>query len=153
LDKNKISFIETKVGDRYVIEEMSKSNLNLGGEQSGHIIMSDHTTTGDGIITGLQIAKMISMNEKSLSSLSKEIKIYPQELINVRVKEKKEIKRLKAYDHILSAKKRLGNNGRVLVRYSGTENICRVMVEAKTDKLTKNISKKIAKSIYNELGR
>ncbi|MCB9358550.1 phosphoglucosamine mutase [Candidatus Woesearchaeota archaeon] len=152
LNNKGIDYIETKVGDRYVIEEMKKKSINLGGEQSGHIILSDYVTTGDGIITGLNIAKIIQEYKIPLSQLSDGMQVYPQELINVKVKEKKEINDLKAYALIDESQKELENEGRIIVRYSGTENLCRVMVEAKDEDKARNIAIKIAKSITEEIG-
>jgi len=151
LQNQKISFVETKVGDRYVIEEMKKQKLSLGGEQSGHIIIHDYVRTGDGIITGLQILSIMKEKGK-ISNLVKKISIFPQELINIKVSNKPDIKTLKVQELIESEEKKLATNGRILVRYSGTEKLCRVMVEAKTQKTAKTCADKLAKAIKKEIG-
>ncbi len=149
IKKEKISSVKTIVGDKYVIEEMRKNNYNLGGEQSGHIILADYSTTGDGIICGIQILKAMQAYKKSLSELAKGMKKYPQVLINVPVKEKKGIQNLKAYALIQKAEKELKGKGRILVRYSGTEMLLRVMVEAKEN--PEKYANEIADEIRKEL--
>lgn len=144
-----INVIKTNVGDKYVIEEMKSKGYNLGGEQSGHIIFSDYSTTGDGILCGIQIIKAMKESKKPLSVLAGKLKKYPQILINVPVKEKKEIKSLNSYSLIQKAEKELEGKGRVLVRYSGTEPLLRVMVEAKEN--AEYYAKEIAESIRKEL--
>ncbi|MDD4877479.1 MAG: phosphoglucosamine mutase [Candidatus Nanoarchaeia archaeon] len=144
-----IAVKETKVGDKYVIEEMRKNNYSLGGEQSGHIIIADYSTTGDGILCGLEIIKAIKEYKKPLSELANEVQKYPQVLINVPVREKKEIKSLDSYALIQKAEKDLEGKGRVLVRYSGTEILLRVMVESK--ETPEIYAKEIADSLRKEL--
>ncbi len=141
-----IKVIQTKVGDRYVIEEMRKDDYNIGGEQSGHIIFMDHVTTGDGIISALNILMIMKKSGKTLTELARCMKEYPQILSNLTVKEKIpiwDISELKAV--IEKCEKTLGKNGRVLVRYSGTENLLRVMVEAADIKDAEAWVKKIMK--------
>ena len=129
LKKAGIKMIRTKVGDRYVVEEMLKRGCNIGGEQSGHIIFLDLNTTGDGPITALQILSVMSRREKKLSELASQIPIYPQILINVTVNRKRDIDEFpKIKNAIKKAEKKL-KNGRILVRPSGTEPKIRVMVE------------------------
>ncbi|MFT4303282.1 MAG: phosphoglucosamine mutase [Candidatus Woesearchaeota archaeon] len=152
LEKHKIDYIETKVGDKYVIEEIKRNKLNLGGEQSGHIIMSDYTTTGDGIICGLHIANILKNTKIKLSELSKIIKLYPQILINIKVKNKPDINSLNSYKIIKKYEQEINGKGRILVRYSGTENLCRVMVEHINIKKTKEIAQKISNEIKKEIG-
>jgi phosphoglucosamine mutase len=148
-----INVIRAAVGDRYVIDEMRKGGYNLGGEQSGHIIFSDFSTTGDGIISALQIAAIIKESGKKLSVLKKCMTKYPQILINIRVKEKPAIETVvPVRDVIEHCEKELFENGRILVRYSGTENKCRVMVEGSDPKLIKISAEKIADAIKNEIG-
>lgn len=129
LKKSGIKVVRTKVGDRYVVEEMLKRNCNLGGEQSGHIIFLDYNSTGDGPITALQVLSAMCRREKSLSELASYIPIYPQVLVNVHVRK---LKNMEDFPDITSAIKKARkklNSGRILVRPSGTEPKIRVMVE------------------------
>lgn len=124
------TLVRSDVGDRYVVEEMRKLDANLGGEQSGHIIFLDHNTTGDGIITALQVMAIMTRKQKSLSELAKVMKRMPQVLKNVRVKEKREFSDIPEIESkIRDAEEKLGDAGRIFVRYSGTEPLARVMVE------------------------
>ncbi|MEM4268188.1 MAG: phosphoglucosamine mutase [Candidatus Woesearchaeota archaeon] len=148
-----ISVVRTKVGDRYVIEEMKKNGYTLGGEQSGHLIFGDYNTTGDGIIAALQIASIVKQSGKRLSELKKCILRYPQVMISFNVREKRPIEEMNEVCSIISsAEKSLGNSGRIIVRYSGTEKKCRVMVEAKDEKVVKKLAKRIADAIKKEIG-
>lgn len=136
LDKAGISYEKTAVGDKYVYENMLKNNHSIGGEQSGHIIFSKHATTGDGILTSLKIMEVILESKETLSELIKEVEIYPQVLKNVKVKDKKAAKDdVKVCEAVERITNELGNEGRILVRESGTEMLIRVMVEAKSDEL------------------
>lgn len=147
LKKHGIKFLRTKVGDRYVVEEMMRRKSNLGGEQSGHIVFLDHNTTGDGAVTALQVLSVICRTGKSLSELASDIHIYPQVLVNVRVKRVRDIDASpKIRTAVQRAEKRL-NSGRVLVRPSGTEPKIRVMVEGDNmDEIT-SIADEIAEVI------
>ena len=135
-DKIGMKYEKTQVGDKYVYENMVKNGFMLGGEQSGHIIFSKHATTGDGILTSLMLMEVIMETKQSLGQLTEEVKIYPQLLKNVRVADKKTAREnpevVKAVDAVAEA---LGDDGRILVRESGTEPVIRVMVEAATDEL------------------
>ncbi len=135
-DKAGIKYEKTAVGDKYVYENMVKNDFCLGGEQSGHIIFSKHATTGDGILTSLMVMEVILEKKMSLSKLAEPVKIYPQLLRNVRVLDKKTAREnpevIKAVNAVAEA---LGDDGRILVRESGTEPVIRVMVEASTDEL------------------
>ncbi len=135
-DKIGMKYEKTQVGDKYVYENMVKNGFMLGGEQSGHIIFSKHATTGDGILTSLMLMEVIMETKQSLGQLTEEVKIYPQLLKNVRVADKKTSREnpevIKAVDAVAEA---LGDDGRILVRESGTEPVIRVMVEAATDEL------------------
>ena len=138
LDVAGIGYEKTAVGDKYVCENMMKNGYCLGGEQSGHIIFSKHATTGDGILTSLKIMEAVLESKATLSELTRELRIYPQLLINVRVKDKKRVMeddRLKEVEQKVS--KELGDDGRLLLRPSGTEPLVRVMVEAGSDELCK----------------
>ena len=136
LDREGIGYEKTAVGDKYVYENMSKTGNCLGGEQSGHIIFSKHATTGDGILTSLMIMEVLTEKKMSLAALTKEVKIYPQLLKNVRVADKQEARENQAVvEAIQSVEKELGDEGRILVRESGTEPVIRVMVEASEEAL------------------
>ncbi len=135
-DKAGLKYEKTAVGDKYVYENMVRNNFSLGGEQSGHIIFSKHATTGDGILTSLMVMEVIMEKKQTLGKLSEDVKIYPQLLKNVRVADKQTAREnaevIKAVDAVSEA---LGDDGRILVRESGTEPVIRVMVEAATDEL------------------
>ena len=135
-DKIGMKYEKTAVGDKYVYENMVQNNYSLGGEQSGHIIFSKYATTGDGILTSLLMMEVMLEEKKSLGTLTEEVKIYPQLLKNVRVADKKTAREnqevVKAVENVAEA---LGDDGRILVRESGTEPLIRVMVEASTDEL------------------
>ncbi|WP_282920422.1 phosphoglucosamine mutase [Ignavigranum ruoffiae] len=126
--------VQTKVGDRYVVEEMREHNYNLGGEQSGHIVFLNHNTTGDGLLTAIQLLAVMKETGKALSELAKEVTIYPQKLVNVKVSDKHTVMdepEVKAA--IEKLEKEMAGDGRILVRPSGTEPLLRVMAEASTD--------------------
>jgi len=124
--------LKTAVGDRYVVEEMRKGGYNLGGEQSGHMIFLDYSTTGDGILSALQLLAIMRREEKPLSELAKVMIPLPQVLVNARVRERKDIMSIPEVSaRISDVEAKLGNEGRVLIRYSGTEPLLRVMLEGK----------------------
>lgn len=147
-----ISVEVTSVGDRYVLEKISQGISNLGGEQSGHIILADYSTTGDGLLAGLKLAEEILVSKKSLAELTKIMKVYPQTLINVAGVDKS---RLQGNAHIAEAIKEaeqeLGDTGRVLLRPSGTEKIIRVMVEANELEVADAIAERLASIVHAEL--
>ena len=133
-----MKYEKTAVGDKYVYENMVQNNYSLGGEQSGHIIFSKYATTGDGILTSLLIMEVMLEEKKTLATLTEEVKIYPQLLKNVRVSDKKAARENKNVVNVIDeVAQKLGDNGRILVRESGTEPLIRVMVEATTDELCK----------------
>ena len=135
-DKAGIRYEKTAVGDKYVYENMTKNGFQLGGEQSGHIIFSKHATTGDGILTSLKVMEVILEKKASLAALASEVKIYPQLLQNLRVQDMDAVLNAPSVQKaIAEVEERLGTEGRVLVRKSGTEPLLRVMVEAQTDEL------------------
>jgi len=139
---------KVQVGDRYVVEEMVKGGYNLGGEQSGHIIFHDFNTTGDGIITTLQVLSVMIKSGKKLSDLKKVMKKFPQVLVNVRVKEKKELSSLpRVQAKIKEVTVKLNGKGRVFVRYSGTEPVARVMVEGEDGPTIGKMAEEIAQAI------
>ncbi len=153
LNANSIELVRTKVGDRYVSEEMLRRGCNLGGEQSGHIIFSDFNTTGDGMITALQALYMIKKTGKPLSVLADKIGLYPQKLINVEVAGSRDFKSIPAIKKVMQdAEKALDGKGRLLVRASGTEPKIRVMVEAKDYEMVDRWANKVADVIRDALG-
>lgn len=148
-----IKFVRTKVGDRYVVEEMVKGGYNLGGEQSGHIIFFDYNTTGDGPITALQALALMKKKNRLLSELAGSIELYPQVLLNVPVAERKDIKKIPEIAGVIDkASRKLDNRGRILVRPSGTEPKIRVMVEAEDFGTAKSTAEDIAEVIMKQLG-
>ncbi len=148
-----IEVIQSKVGDRYVIQDMLEYDAILGGEQSGHIICLEHNSTGDGLIAALQVLSIMIEKDMPLSELAQMVKKYPQCLINVPVKSKPPLETLKGVQEtVQSVEKELGDSGRVLVRYSGTEKICRVMVEGPVMKTVENLTKKIASAVQEDIG-
>ena len=147
-----IEMIETKVGDRYVLEQIREGGYTLGGEQSGHLIFSRFATTGDGILTGLQLAAQVAATGKSLKELSQAMKIYPQVLINVSGVNKDEVDTSHELQKIVrEAEADLGENGRVLLRASGTESLVRVMVEAMESGTAQSWAERIARVVEREL--
>jgi len=148
-----LDFIRTEVGDRYVVEAMRSKKCNLGGEQSGHIIFLDHTTTGDGTLAALQVLAIMKSEGKKLSELSSIIDPYPQLLLNVRIRKKKEFGEITGLtDLIARNNKRLQGKGRINIRYSGTEPISRVMVEGEDVTLIKEIADELASVIEKDIG-
>ena len=136
LDKVGISYEKTKVGDKYVYENMVQNGHRIGGEQSGHIIFTKYATTGDGILTALKMMEVMMASKKPLSELAAPVKFYPQVLKNIRVKSKPEAQNdPKVQEAVQKVAEALGDNGRILVRESGTEPVIRVMVEADTNEL------------------
>ena len=148
-----VAHIESKVGDRRVVEKMISSGAVLGGEDSGHMIFLDHHTTGDGILTALRLVEIMQAKSKPLSELRKIMTVFPQVLINVKVNHKPDIESVSEIkDAITSVESRLVNEGRVLVRYSGTEPLCRVMVEGPNIEITRLYCQELADVIKNSLG-
>lgn len=143
----------TQVGDRYVVEEMRKNDYNFGGEQSGHMVFLDFNTTGDGMLSGIQLLSIVKETGKKLSELAAEVTIYPQKLVNIRVTNKNgamEVPAIKAV--IEEAEKEMNGEGRILVRPSGTEPLLRVMAEAPSDELVNYYVDKIAAVVQAEIG-
>lgn len=147
-----VSHEKTGVGDRLVMEKMRKIGSSMGGEDSGHIIFANNHTTGDGILSALQLLNAMAFSGKPLSKLAGTMKIYPQVLVNVKVKNKPEILTIPEIKQAMdTAETALGDNGRILVRYSGTEPLCRVMVEGKDREEIEKHAKNIADIIEKEL--
>lgn len=151
IEENKLISVKTAVGDRYVVEEMRKHSYSLGGEQSGHIIMMNYATTGDGILTAVKLASILKEKGISLKELSEEVNIYPQKLVNIKVPDKNIIMNdAEVLAECEVVEKELGNNGRILLRASGTENLIRVMVEASSDELTDKYCLQVANLIKDK---
>jgi phosphoglucosamine mutase len=145
--------IRTAVGDRYVMEKMIEGGYNLGGEQSGHIIFLDHNTTGDGLISALQILSIMKLTGQPLSALSACMKTYPQILINVKVKERRDLSSIpEIANHIMKIEKEIIGTGRLLLRYSGTEPKVRVMIEGEDQEKIKALAEELAGVISLKLG-
>ncbi len=152
--ENGINFEQTKVGDRYVLENMLKNGYNLGGEQSGHIIFLDYNPTGDGILTSLMLIRCMLSEKKKVSELAKIIKIYPQVLINAKVASEKKYdfdKDLEIKEKIEKLEKEFAGNGRVLIRASGTEPLVRVMIEGDDQEYITKKAKGLAEFISEKL--
>jgi phosphoglucosamine mutase len=153
MEENGIALSRTAVGDRYVLDEMQSTGFNLGGEQSGHIIFRDHSTTGDGLLTGLQIAAEMARSGKSLAELATVMTALPQILVNVKGVDHKGL----ASDEPIAAlvtelEAELGDTGRILLRPSGTEPLVRVMVEAATQERADEVAHRIAALVTERLG-
>ena len=154
LKKSGIRMLRANVGDKYVLEEMLKTGATLGGEQSGHIIFRDgDATTGDGLLTALRLMDIMVRNRRSLAQLTADLKVFPQEIKNVRVREKVPFAQVPEIQQAIEAAEReLNGNGRVVVRYSGTEALARVMVEAESEGRMKALTEQIAAAIQKNLG-
>ena len=147
-----IEVVTTAVGDRYVLEAMLQSDFNLGGEQSGHVIMRDHANTGDGLLTALQLLAEVKRSGQTLQELSRVMVRFPQVLINVKNVAKERLASSTAIaDAVKAAETELGSNGRVLLRASGTEPLVRVMVEAQSDAVAQSVASKLAQVVETEL--
>jgi len=146
-----IRLIRTQVGDRYVVEEMVKRGCNFGGEQSGHLIFLDHNPTGDGILSALQLLAIMQKEKKSLSDLSDIMDLYPQRLVNVRIKERRRLEEFPAViQQMKKVEKKLGEKGRLLVRFSGTEPLVRIMLEGENEKEIQALAEETARVIERE---
>jgi phosphoglucosamine mutase len=153
LRESAIRLLRAPVGDKYVLEEMMKSGAVLGGEQSGHIILSREATTGDGLLTAMRVLTIVAGAGRPLAELVSGLKVFPQTIKNVRVREKRPLDQIpQVVAAIRAAESRLNGNGRVNVRYSGTESLARVMVEAENETLVKNLAASIAEAIQGALG-
>lgn len=145
--------VVTKVGDRYVVEEMRKNGYNFGGEQSGHMVFFDLNTTGDGMLSGIQLLNIMKQTGKKLSELAANVTIYPQKLVNIRVSDKYGAMEVPAIKKIIDdVEAKLGDEGRILVRASGTEPLLRIMAEAPTDEEVDYYVNQIAEVVRNEIG-
>jgi phosphoglucosamine mutase len=143
----------SRVGDRHVLEDMQRRGAIIGGEESGHMIFLRHHTTGDGILAAIQLVATILRENKPLSELASQMDMYPQVLINVEVTRKPEISTLSSVvEAIKQVETELGDEGRVLVRYSGTENLCRVMVEGPRQDVTETYCRQIVEAVKGAIG-
>jgi phosphoglucosamine mutase len=153
LRESGIEMVRCPVGDKYVMEEMLRRGLSLGGEQSGHIIFSEHLFTGDGIVTALSVLRVMADTGRELADLAAELVTYPQVLVNVRVRERKELRSVPAIAEAMDrVERRLSGQGRLLVRYSGTEPLLRVMLEGRDQQEIQGWAAEIANTVREHLG-
>jgi phosphoglucosamine mutase len=147
-----VRIIETKVGDRYVLEALNADDLSLGGEQSGHIVFSEYATTGDGILTGLHLAAELTRTGKTAAELASCMTVYPQVMINVRGVDRERVDADKGVQEAVRAvEEQLGDTGRVLLRPSGTEPLVRVMVEASEQSIAERFARELAGVVRSRL--
>ena len=147
-----IRLVRTQVGDRYILERMLKDGYNLGGEQSGHLIFLDHTTTGDGILSALRVLAVMQRRERPLSELASVMTTLPQVLVNVNVEQRKALDSVPAVRKaIADAERKLAGKGRVLVRFSGTQTLCRVMIEGPSQKEITAMANELAEVIRKNM--
>jgi phosphoglucosamine mutase len=153
LKRSGIGMLRAAVGDKYVLEQMIATGAALGGEQSGHIIFSGRSTTGDGLLTALLLLDVVHRSGKSLAELIADLKVYPQVILNVKVREKKPLEGIPTVAAaIRAAEVELADSGRVVIRYSGTEALARVMIEAESEPLMRHHANTIAAAIRTEIG-
>jgi len=153
LRENGIELVRCPVGDKYVMEEMARRDLSLGGEQSGHIIFAEHLFTGDGIVTALRALRVMAETGRELGDLASELVTYPQVLLNVRVREKKDLQSVSPVaEAIRRVEERLSGQGRLLVRYSGTEPLLRVMIEGRDQQEIQSWAAEIVSTVKQHLG-
>ncbi len=152
LEEIGLDLVRTPVGDRYVVEEMRRSGLNLGGEQSGHVVFLDHNTTGDGLLSSLQVLAIMKRKERPLSELVAGFERFPQVMLNFAVAEKRPLESLPDLTkRVAAVEKELGNRGRVLIRYSGTESKARVMVEGEDEAHVRDLADDLAETMRRAL--
>jgi phosphoglucosamine mutase len=152
LRRQGVEMVRTAVGDKYVLEEMIKRNAPLGGEQSGHVIFRDFATTGDGMLTALRVCQIARDTGLGLDELARDLEVYPQLLVNVRVRERRPLEQLPGVqEQIRLAEGEFGKSGRVFVRFSGTEPLARVMVEGRSQDRVEHWAHAIAGAIRSEL--
>jgi len=153
LKRSGIRMLRAPVGDRYVLEQMQKNDAALGGEQSGHILFPHLATTGDGMLTALVVLDLVARSGKTLDELTADLKVFPQVIINVKVREKRPLESIPAVaKRIRAAEDELRESGRVVIRYSGTESLARVMIEAESEEAMRRHAEAIAEAIRKELG-
>jgi phosphoglucosamine mutase len=153
LKRSGIRMLRAPVGDRYVLEQMQQHNAALGGEQSGHILLPHLATTGDGLLTSLVVLDLMARTGKSVDELTADLKVFPQVIVNIKVREKKPLESIPTVmDRIHEAENELKDTGRVVIRYSGTEPLARVMIEAESEEAMRRHAESIAAAIRDELG-
>ena len=153
LKRSEIRMLRAPVGDRYVLEQMQANNAALGGEQSGHILFPHLATTGDGLLTALVVLDLIARSGQTIDQLTADLKVFPQVIVNVKVREKKPLDTIPAVvSTIKAAEDELRDSGRVVIRYSGTEALARVMIEAESESAMNHHAESIASAIRTELG-
>jgi phosphoglucosamine mutase len=153
LRRSGIKMLRAPVGDRYVLEEMQKHNAALGGEQSGHILLPHLATTGDGLLTALVVLDLVARTNKGIDELTEDLKVFPQVIVNVKVREKRPLEEIPPVAAMIrAAEAELKDTGRVVIRYSGTEALARVMIEAESEEAMKKHAEAIAGAIWAELG-
>ena len=153
LKRSGITMLRAAVGDRYVLELMQQRNAALGGEQSGHILFPHLATTGDGLLTALVVLDLIARTGKTIEELTADLKVFPQVIVNVKVREKRPLEEIPAVvEKIRGAEAELADSGRVVIRYSGTEALARVMIEAESEERMRHHAEAIAEAIRGELG-
>jgi phosphoglucosamine mutase len=153
LKRSGIQMLRAPVGDKYVLQMMQEHRASLGGEQSGHILFSERSTTGDGLLTALVLLDLVNRSGKPLHELTSDLRVFPQVIVNVRVREKRPLDQIPAVvESIQRAKADLDGNGRVVVRYSGTEALARVMIEAESEQRMREHAERIAQAIRAEIG-
>jgi len=152
LKRSGIKMLRAPVGDRYVLEQMQQHNAALGGEQSGHILLPHLATTGDGLLTSLVVLDLIARSAKTIDALTADLKVFPQVIVNVKVRERKPLESIPAVAAaIRTAEEALKDTGRVVIRYSGTEPLARVMIEAESEAAMRLHAEAIADAIRAEL--
>jgi phosphoglucosamine mutase len=153
LKRSGIRMLRAPVGDRYVLEQMLSNNAALGGEQSGHILLPHLATTGDGLLTSLVVLDLIARTGKTIDELTADLKVFPQVIVNVKVRERKPLESIpEVAQRIRAAEEELKDSGRVVIRYSGTEALARVMIEAESEESMRRLADGIADAIRNEIG-
>jgi phosphoglucosamine mutase len=153
LKRSEIRMLRAPVGDRYVLEQMQQHGAALGGEQSGHILFPHLATTGDGLLTALVVLDLVARTGKSVDELTRDLKVFPQVIVNVKVRDKKPLEEVPAVaSSIRAAEEELKDSGRVVIRYSGTEALARVMIEAESEEAMRRHANSIANAIRSELG-
>jgi phosphoglucosamine mutase len=153
LKRSGIRMLRAPVGDRYVLEQMQENDAALGGEQSGHILLPHLATTGDGLLTSLVVLDLMARTGKGVDELTADLKVFPQVIVNVKVRERKPLESIPAVAaRIRAAEEELKDSGRVVIRYSGTEALARVMIEAESEEAMRRLADGIAEAIRIELG-
>jgi phosphoglucosamine mutase len=153
LKRSDIQMLRAPVGDRYVLEQMQQRDAALGGEQSGHILFPHLATTGDGLLTALVVLDLVRRTGQTVDELTQDLKVFPQAIVNVRVREKKPLKDIpEIAAKIRAAEEELNDSGRVVIRYSGTEALARVMIEAESEEAMRRHADAIATAIRSQLG-